>query len=332
MAPLKKYLVTGGTGFIGAALVRRLVLLGFEVRVLDNNIRGSLERLSDLRGDFELVDADIRDAESVAAAIKGMDGVFHLAFINGTEFFYSQPELVLDVGVRGMINIIDGCKKYGVGELVLASSSEVYQTPLNVPTSEGVRLSVPDPVNPRYSYGGGKIISEMMAINYGRSAFDRVQIFRPHNVYGPNMGWEHVLPQLVLRMKGLAAQQPDGRIEFAIQGTGNETRSFVFIDDFIDGVMMMSERGEHLEIYHIGTDEERRISDVAYMIAEYFDRQIEIKPGPSPTGQTLRRCPDISKLGALGYFPRVSLREGLTKLAVWYDEHADLAPQYGRTL
>ena len=128
----------------------------------------------------------------VEKATQGMDEVHHLAFVNGTEFFYSQPDLVLDVGVRGMVNVIDACRKHGIGTLVLASSSEVYQTPPKVPTDETAPLAIPDPLNPRYSYGGGKLISELMAINYGRKYFNRVLIFRPHNVYGPDMGWEHV--------------------------------------------------------------------------------------------------------------------------------------------
>ena len=93
-----------------------------------------------------------------------------------------------------------------VRTLVLASSSEVYQTPPKVPTDESVPMVVPDPHNPRLSYGAGKIISEVMAINYGRKFFDRVLIFRPHNVYGPDMGFEHVIPQFALRMKKAIAQ------------------------------------------------------------------------------------------------------------------------------
>ena len=152
-----------------------------------------------------------------------MDEVHHLAFVNGTEFFYSQPELVLDVGVRGMVNVIDACRKNNVGTLVLASSSEVYQTPPKVPTAEDAPLSIPDPLNPRYSYGGGKLISELMAINYGRKFFERVLIFRPHNVYGPDMGWEHVIPQFALRLHRLAQAQKSGALRFEIQGTGEET-------------------------------------------------------------------------------------------------------------
>ena len=130
------------------------------------------------------------------AAIAGVDSVLHLAYVNGTEYFYEHPELILDIAVRGMLNVLDACRAEKVPELVLASSSEAYHQPPIVPTPEGVPLVVPDPLNPRYSYGGGKLISELMALNWGRKGFERVMIFRPHNVYGPDMGWEHVIPDL----------------------------------------------------------------------------------------------------------------------------------------
>ena len=206
--------------------------------------------------DIEFIAGDIRDAAAVENAAHGMDEVHHLAFVNGTEFFYSAPDLVLDVGVRGMINVIDACRKQNVGTLMLASSSEVYQTPPKIPTDESAPLVVPDVLNPRYSYGAGKLISEVMAINFGRKYFERVLIFRPHNVYGPDMGWEHVVPQFALRFSAAAKRQPSGRLRFEIQGTGQETRSFCFIDDLVAGVMVMRGKGEHLGIYHIGTSEE----------------------------------------------------------------------------
>ncbi len=179
---MSRILVTGGSGFIGSALVKALVRDGHAVRVLDDNSRGAPRRLADVAKDVEFIGGDVRDAAAVAGAVRGVDEVHHLAFVNGTEFFYSQPDLVLDVGVKGMVNVIDACRAANVRNLVLASSSEVYQSPPQVPTDESAPLIVPDPTNPRYSYGGGKIISELMALNYGRKHFDRVLIFRPHNV------------------------------------------------------------------------------------------------------------------------------------------------------
>ena len=134
----KSYLITGGTGFLGSALVMRLVRAGHRVRVLDNNSRGKAERLREVDGDFEFIEADIRDADKVNKACHGMDSVCHLAYVNGTEFFYSMPELVLEIAVAGMLNVLNGCIKSGTSELILASSSEVYQTPPTLPTDETV--------------------------------------------------------------------------------------------------------------------------------------------------------------------------------------------------
>lgn len=324
---ISRILVTGGSGFIGSALVKALLRVGHHVKVLDNNFRGSPHRLTEVAEDIEFVVGDIRDQRTVSDAARGVDEVHHLAFINGTELFYNAPDLVLEVGVRGMINVIDACRAHGVGTLILASSSEVYQTPLRIPTDETAPLTVPDPLNPRYSYGAGKLISEIMAINFGRKYFERVLIFRPHNVYGPDMGWEHVIPQFALRLQRLAAQHPRGRLRFEIQGTGQETRSFCYVDDLVAGVMTMRDKGEHLGIYHVGTMEEVAIADLARLIAHEASREVELVAGPPAAGGTPRRCPDISKLARLGYKPAVPLGQGLKPTLDWYWNNAAHAPR-----
>ncbi len=323
---MTRYLVTGGTGFIGAALVRRLVGQGHALRVLDNNSRGAARRIADLLDDVELIEADVRDADAVARAARGMEAVVHLAAVNGTEFFYSKPMLVLDVAIRGMLAVVDACRANGIGALCLASSAEAYQTPPRVPTDESAPLSVPDVRNPRYSYGGGKIASELIAMNYGRELFERVTIFRPHNVYGPDMGWEHVLPQFILRAREICAADPAPRIKFPIQGDGRQTRAFVHIDDLTDGVARVLERGEHLGIYHIGNPAEVTIGEVARKVVACFGREAEIVPGEAPKGGTDRRAPDIAKVMKLGYRPRIDLDAGLPGMVEWYCANAHLRP------
>jgi nucleoside-diphosphate-sugar epimerase len=316
------YLVTGGTGFIGSALVHRLVKRGVSVRVIDNDLRGNKGRLADIASDLEMVEHDVRDVEAMQQAARGCTSIIHLAALNGTENFYKRPELVLDIGIRGMYALLQATRANDIREFIFASSSEVYQTPPVTPTPEDIPLSIPDPWNPRYSYGGSKLISELMLANYNRDLFERAIIFRPHNVYGPDMGWEHVIPQFALRVTDLAAAQAEGTLPLPIQGDGSHTRSFVYIDDFIDGLLLILDAGLHRQVYHIGTLEEVSIAKVAELVAAQLGRSVRILPQPEAPGGTHRRCPDISRLQALGYEPKVSLAEGIGRTVPWYVSNA----------
>lgn len=321
----KKFLITGGLGFIGSALVKSLIKKGYSVRVLDNQSRGAGRRLKDVEGKFEMVIGDIRSPQLVEKSCRDIDSVIHLAYINGTEFFYTKPELVLEVGVKGMINVLDACIKNKISELFLASSSEVYQTPSVIPTPEAIPLVIPDPLNPRFSYGGGKIISELLTINYGRKFLKRAVIFRPHNVYGPDMGWEHVIPQLTLRIKKIMAKnRSKEQVILPIQGSGRETRAYIYIDDFTEGFVSLLEKGKHLEIYNVGTMEEVSIKQLVQEIGNCLNTVIKLVPGKLTEGSTLRRCPDTTKIGKLGFDPQFSLKKGLQETVEWYNAFAHL--------
>lgn len=317
----KLYCVTGGSGFIGTALVKRLVASGYRVRVLDNSFRSSKARLAGIINSIEFVEGSVCDEQTVVEFVEGGSVVIHLAAINGTENFYKHPELVLDVGVRGILNVMTACKKHKIPDLLVASSSEAYQTPDKVPTDEAVALSIPDVLNPRYSYGGSKILTELVAINYGRTDLNRVMVFRPHNVYGPDMGFEHVLPQFIIRALKTIEQYPEGAVPFQIHGDGSETRAFTYVDDMIDGIMLLLDKGKHLNIYHVGNPEELAISDIAQRVMRYFGRDVELIKGELTQGSTKRRCPDISKMKILGFVPKISFDRGLPYIADWYADY-----------
>ena len=241
-------------------------------------------------------------------ALRGVDSVHHLAYINGTERFYTMPDTVLSIAVRGILNVLDSAVGNNVPEFFLCSSSEVYQTPPCYPTPEDVPLVVPDVMNPRYSYGGGKIISELMAVNWGRKYFKRMCIYRPHNVYGPGMGPYHVIPQLIKKfMAG----------DMTIKGSGEEIRAFNYIDNFVEAISAIQKHGEHLEVYHTGTPRETKIIDLARMICERLGLEPNFIHAVAPAGGTPRRCPDISKLQCLGYEPKTTLEEGLDRTIAW---------------
>ena len=315
---MRKALVTGGGGFIGSYLVRRLVRDGWRVAVVDNLARGRVARLDEVIDDIEWHQEDVRDPIAMTRASAGADVIFHLAAVNGTENFYNHPDVVLDVGIRGALAIAEAGAKAGVPDLVVASSAEVYQTPAVVPTAEDVALMLPDSLNPRYSYGGSKILTELVAFNYFRDHYAKVQAFRPHNVYGPDMGWKHVLPQFIMRAQEAVAETPSGTVPFPIQGDGSETRAFCYVDDIVNGILLMHARGNHRSIYHIGNDEMVTIADLVTLLGEHFGRNFEVVASDAPAGGTRVRCPDIGRMRALGYEPAIPLREGVRITANWY--------------
>lgn len=314
------HLVTGGSGFLGAALVRDLVGQGHQVRVLDDNSRGKPRRIEGL--DIEFVGGDVRDSDAVSEATKGVHTVWHLAYINGTRFFYERPDDVLEVGIKGALNTIEAALDNGVTRYVLASTSETYNNPTHVPTTESERLMIPDVTNPRFSYGGGKITSELLTLHYGGHRGLETVIFRPHNIYGPDMGHEHVIPEIVERIVKVSNGMQDKSIELEIQGDGSETRAFCFVTDGASGARIAGEKGAPGEIYHLGTPEEISIRHLVELIGKTMGVEINVVPGPLREGGTPRRCPDITKLEGLGYEPQVMIEAGLAKTVPWYVEHA----------
>ena len=205
-----------------------------------------------------------------------------------------------------MLNVADAAKDHKVKEIILVSSSETYQTPLVIPTPETVPLVIPDILNPRYSYGGAKIASELILVDYCSSFLDNWRIIRPHNVYGPNMGEEHVVPALIKKIR-----LSDEHLE--VQGNGKQVRSFCFIDDFIAAFRIVMSDSQKNQIYHLGTNEEVTILELAQLLIELMEKKLVLKFGKANEGETLRRCPDISKILEMGFVPRTQLRDGLQK-------------------
>jgi len=237
-----------------------------------------------------------------------------LAYINGTSSFYKIPCDILEVGTKGIINLLDLCINSKVKEFYLASSSEVYHLPKKIPTNEDESIKIPDVHNPRYSYSGGKIISELFCIHYGKKYFKKMVIFRPHNVYGPNMGTEHVVPELIQKIKNLTKINKT----IKIKGTGLETRSFIYIDDFADAFDILLKKGKHLNIYNIGNSDQISIKTLTKKILNIVKLNAKIKSSKIAKGGTTKRCPDINKISKIGYKKKISLDLGLEKSIKWY--------------
>ena len=319
----EKILVTGGTGFLGSGVVTRLAERGYYVVVLDNESRGSKSRLGHLGDRYKMIQGDVCDKQVVREAAKGVSTIFHLAFINGTEYFYSKPEEVLRVALKGALQTVEVAKEYGIEKYILASSSEVYQSPTTVPTAEDERLIIPDIWNPRFSYSGGKIASELLVANYFRSGTSGSTIFRPHNIFGPNMGFEHVVPELIHKLFVSSNRFTESECILDIQGTGQETRAFCYIEVALDQIMFIYDHGLNGEIYNIGVERETTISRLISDIGKILGIRINIRPGPRRAGGTMRRCPSMTKLKELGYqeVETSSYLLGLSNTVNWYKQY-----------
>ena len=311
-----KIFVTGGFGFIGKNLVKELLNQDHQVIVLDDLSRGSP---ISKKNNLEIINGSVLDFNLLNNLLnKKIDIVYHLAAVNRTKNFYSYPDKVLEVGTKGIINLIDASKNKNIKKLYVFSSSEVYQTPEIVPTPENIEMKIPDPFNPRFSYAGSKIISELFAIHLASKVFKEVKIIRPHNIYGPDMGNQHVIPELIYKIK--KSQELNNKT-LTIEGNGQETRSFMFIDDFISALKLIDlAENKSIEIYNIGVNDEIKILDLVKNIFNILNFDLDINYTIKKKGGTIRRCPDISKIKELGFEQKYSLTEGLRNTIEWYSK------------
>jgi nucleoside-diphosphate-sugar epimerase len=308
---MKKILITGGSGFIGSNLAN-YYSQNNKVIVFDNYRRGKISSLTKNKN-LRIIKGDITNRNQVKKALNKVDTVIHLAYINGTEFFYKYPEKILEIAAKGIINIIECSIEKNIQELYLASSSEVYQNPKIIPTPEEIPLIIPDVLNPRYTYGGGKILTELYGVHYAKY-FKKLIIFRPHNVYGPNMGNEHVIPQLLIK----ANKIKNSKKSLRILGNGNQTRSFIYISDFINSFDLILKKGKNKNIYNIGNEQEISIKNLVKKIKKTVDIKNKVINIDNHKGSPNRRCPDITKLVKLGYKMRIDLNKGLYLTNEWY--------------
>jgi nucleoside-diphosphate-sugar epimerase len=318
---LARALVTGGAGFIGFHLASHLAGRGYEVTICDDFSRGrrddDLEALC-ARPNVSLFECDLTRPDALATLDGEFDYTYHLAAVNGTRHFYEMPDVVLRVNVLALVNVLDAWAAGRFGRLLFASSSETYAGTaraglLPIPTPEDVPLLFDDLHNPRLSYAASKLLGEVMVINYARTLRLPATIVRYHNVYGPRMGDEHVIPQFAARI--LAREDP-----FAIHGA-DDSRAFCFVDDAVRAtrLVMECEAAAGLTVHVGDPTRELPIRDLAALMFDLFDFHPALDVRPAPGGSVGRRCPDISRLTELtGFRPETSLEDGLRRTFTWY--------------
>lgn len=325
---MKKILITGGAGFVGYHLAKRLTEQNQEVVIVDDFFKGrmdsDLEKLKE--NGIKLVKLDLTKESSWDEVGSGYDYVYHLAGVNGTKLFYEIPEEVLRIGIESTIYALEWFRtknKKENSKILYTSSNEAYAGALEsfgqlpVPTPENVPLVIPDTYNPRWSYAGQKLIGELLFIHYSKAYNFRMSIVRPHNFYGPRAGYHHVIPEMIERIK-------KNTNPFPIFGT-DDTRSFCYIDDAVEAIQIVME-SEKTDggTYHIGTRVETVIKDLVEKIFEIINwhpEKIDVKN--SLVGSVKRRLPDVSKIKKdTGWEAKISLEEGLKKTISWYLENS----------
>lgn len=324
---MSKALITGGAGFIGFNLSRHLANQGYKVTICDNLFRGKMD--NELKSLLELdnvtyINCDLTNPNDFDKLDTNYDYVYHLAAINGTKNFYEMPQKVLRVNVLSSINLLDWYIQTKCKKILFTSSSETYAgtmrtSDFSIPTPEDVPLCVDDILNPRWSYGGSKIMGELLFLNYSKMNNFDMSIIRYHNIYGGRMGYDHVIPEFIVRL--LKKEDP-----FKIFGS-EETRAFCYIDDAINATQLVMENtNTNHEIVNIGNDtEEISIMELAEKLYCITNNYPNLELMPAPLGSVQRRCPDLTKIKKLtGYEPMIDLNDGLKRTFKWYTKNTIL--------
>ena len=297
----KKILVTGGAGFIGSALCRRLVREGNQVICLDNLFTGRRENVADLAatGRFELVVADVCDAYDFE-----VDQIYNLACPASPPHYQADPIKTTMTSVLGAVNALELATRRGI-RVLQTSTSEVYGDPLEHPQTEAYRGNV-SCTGPRACYDEGKRVAETLFFDYARTHGTDVRVVRIFNTYGPGMRSDdgRVVSNFIC--------QALGGEDITVYGDGSQTRSFCYVDDLVDGLVRMMGCEGFSGPVNLGNPSEVTVRELAELVIRLTGSSSKVVYRNLPVDDPTRRRPDIARAeGTLGWWPKVPLREGL---------------------
>ncbi len=298
-----KILITGGSGFIGSHLCRKLSENN-EVICIDNLLTGKRENIKGL--DVEFVEKDITSPFDIKA-----DLIFNMASPASPVFYQRYPLETLETNSIGMKNVLENAKRHR-SRVVQASTSEVYGDPKIHPQTEDYWGNV-NPVGPRSCYDEGKRFAESLCMNYKMKYGVDVVLARIFNTYGSNMLKDdgRVVPNFIC--------QALKNEKMTVYGNGEQTRSFCYVDDLVNGLMLLSEKGRGGEVYNLGNPEEYTILQLAEEVKRVCNSDSEIIYHELPEDDPIKRKPDISKIkSGTGWEPKIGLNEGLKITVEWF--------------
>lgn len=317
----KRVTVTGGAGFIGSFVVEHLLALDATVRIVVRDERHAGRFLGPRLSELELVPADLRLADQAMRAVANQDVVLHLAaIVGGIEYNIRKPASIFRDNLLVFMNTIEAARQQRVGRFLVTSSACVYPRHCAIPTpeSEGF-VDRPEPTNE--GYGWAKRMEEFLGASYAKEYGMHVVIARPYNCYGPRDNFapdsSHVIPALIRRI------WKDQENPLRVWGSGRQSRSFLYVEDFARGLLEVTEKAPVGEVFNIGADSETTIADLVSILnglheeatGKGFDVVYDTE---KPEGQPRRRCDTRLADEKLGYRARWELTAGLRKTVEWY--------------
>jgi nucleoside-diphosphate-sugar epimerase len=307
-------LVTGGAGFIGSSIVRSLLERGDRVRVLDNFFSGKRENLTEVAGDIELIEGDIRSEDDLARALTGIELVFHQAAIPSVPRSLVDPIASHEANATATLKLLHTAKKAGVRRVMYAASSSAYGDTPTLPKIETMR---PAPLSP---YAVSKLAGEHYCQIFAGAYGLETVCLRYFNVFGPRQDpaseYAAVIPRFVTA--GLAGKG------VTIYGDGTQSRDFCFIDNTVEanlGASTAPAAQVSGRVFNVACGSAITLNDVVASLAEMLGKRIEISYVPGRVGDVKHSLADIGEARArLGYRAAVSFPEGLRRSVAWYTE------------
>ena len=301
---MARVLVPGGAGFIGSNLAHALLGRGDEVRVLDNFSTGDRANLAGL--DVEIVEGELRSYERVHNAVRKAEIVYHLGALGSVPRSIQDPLTSSAVNVEGTLNVLLAARDEGVRRVVYSSSTSVYGSTRELPTTEE---SPPDPISP---YAVTKLAAERYCVSFSRvyESFESV-VLRYFNVFGPRQSpfsqYAAVVPRFVT---AIDAGQP-----IEIHGDGEQSRDFTYVGNVVDATIRAGEaHGVTGEIFNVAGGSPTSVNHIADTIGEILDKPVERRHLPSRAGDIRNSWADLSKSErVLGYAPEIALEDGLRR-------------------
>jgi len=303
----KRILITGGSGFVGSNLVDRLMRQGHYVIVLDNMFTGRPQNIQQWTGhvNFQLIIHDV-----VHPIMLEVDQIYHLACPASPPHYQYNPIKTIKTSTQGTLNML-GLAKRVLARILLTSTSEVYGDPEVHPQHESYWGNV-NPIGPRACYDEGKRIAETMMYAYQKQENVEVRVARIFNTFGPRMH-----PNDGRVVSNFIIQALQGK-DITIYGTGEQTRSFQFVDDLVNGLIALM-NGDYSQPVNLGNPEEFSVKEFADLIKELTQSSSTIHYLPKTEDDPKQRKPDITTAKqTLGWSPTVPVREGLMKTIEYF--------------